>query len=51
VRSWEQYRFDALVEAARRVAFGHNWWEQPSFAAYARMVASGVPIYRSYRKW
>jgi hypothetical protein len=46
IAPWEQWRFDALVEAARRVVFGENWTEdKEQFPSYARQRAARIPFY------
>jgi hypothetical protein len=51
VTSWEQWRFDALVEAARRYCWGIAWWQQDGWAAYLKRRAAGVPVYLVPARW
>lgn len=46
MKSYEQYRFDALVEAARREVFGEDWArDKHGFPSYVRQREAGVPVY------
>lgn len=49
MKPWQQWRFDALVEAARVLRFGPGWTESKEFVNYMHMRAAGVPVYFSPR--
>jgi len=51
VAPFEQWRFDALVEAARQTVFGHNWAELDTYRGYMASRMAGVPLYRVPRRW
>lgn len=48
---WEQWRFDALVEAARRMLWGATWWKHDGWQIYLRHRAAGLPVYLVPSRW